>query len=326
MRDLDPNEVRPETDAWRTATKRLLAVVALALLCPACSIKKMAVNRVGDALSGSGTVMASDEDPELVKAAAPFSLKLMEALLAESPRHQGLLLASASGFTQYGYAFVQEEADELKDKDLAAATALETRARKLYLRARNYGLRGLEIRHRGFEAALRKDPLRAVGMASARDVPLLYWTAASWAAAISLSKDNPDLIAELPAAEALMDRALQLDETFEHGAIHSFLITYEMSRQGAGGEPVARSRQHFERAVALSGGHQAGPYVSFAEAVCVQQQDSRQFESLLNQALAIDVDARPEWRLVNLVMQRRARWLLSRKEELFLAPAEEPAK
>jgi len=34
--------------------------------------------------------------------------------------------------------------------------------------------------------------------------------------------------------------------------------------------------------------------------------------------LAINPDANPNLRLVNSVMQRRARWLLSRKLELFL--------
>ena len=58
--------------------------------------------------------------------------------------------------------------------------------------------------------------------------------------------------------------------------------------------------------------------VSFAEAVCVQKQDLKQFESLLHQALAINPDLKPDWRLANLVMQRRAKWLLSRTEQLFL--------
>jgi predicted anti-sigma-YlaC factor YlaD len=58
--------------------------------------------------------------------------------------------------------------------------------------------------------------------------------------------------------------------------------------------------------------------ISFAEAVCVQKQDLKQFEDLLHQALAINPDAKPEWRLVNLVMQRRAKWLLSRTDQLFL--------
>jgi predicted anti-sigma-YlaC factor YlaD len=295
-----------------------LTVLSLAVIGSGCSVKRLAVNKLGNALAGGGTTFASDDDPELVKAAAPFSLKLMESLLAESPRHEALLFASASGFAQYSYAFVQQDADEMEEKDLAAAEAMRERARRLYLRARNYGLRGLEVRYRGFEKALRADAKQAVAATRAKDVPLLYWTAVSWAGAISLSKDNPDLIAELPIVEAMIDRALVLDERFGDGAIHSFLISYEMSRPGGTGEPAARSKQHFERAMELSGGHLAGPLVSYAEAVSVQQQDLKGFESLLNRAIAIDPDAKPEWRLVNLVTQRRAKWLLSRTDELFL--------
>jgi predicted anti-sigma-YlaC factor YlaD len=304
--------------------KLWLTTLCLAMLGQGCSIKRMAVNKVGDALAGGGTTFASDDDPELVKAAVPFSLKLMESLLNENPRHEGLLLATGSGFTQYAYAFVQEDADETEDKDLAVAEAMRGRARRLYLRACNYGLRGLEVRHKGFEKALRANPKSAVTAATAKDVSLLYWTALSWAAAISLSKDNPDLISEMPCVEAMMDRALALNEAFDCGAIHTYFITYEMSRSGGTGDPAARARQHFERAVALSGGQQAGPMVSFAEAVCVQKQDLKEFESLLKQALAINPDAKPEWRLANLVMQRRAKWLLSRTDQLFLraAPAE----
>jgi predicted anti-sigma-YlaC factor YlaD len=302
-----------------------LATLCLAMLGAGCSIKRMAVDKVGDALAGGGTTFASDDDPELVKAAVPFSLKLMESLLAENPRHEKLLLAACSGFTQYAYAFVQEEADEAEDKDFTAAEEMRGRARRLYLRARNYGLRGLEVRHQGLEKALRANPKSAVTVATVKDVPLLYWTALSWAAAVSLSKDNPDLIAEMPCVEAMMDRALALNEAFDYGAIHTYFITYEMSRSGGTGDPAARSRQHFERALALSSGQQAGPMLSFAEAVCVQKQDLKEFESLLKQALAINPDAKPESRLANLVMQRRAKWLLSRTDQLFLRanPAEQ---
>jgi predicted anti-sigma-YlaC factor YlaD len=299
-------------------------MVGLAVMGSGCSIKRLAVKKVGDALAGSGTTFASDDDPELVKAAVPFSLKLMEGLLNENPRHEGLLLATASGFTEYAYAFVQQDADEMEDKDLAAAEEMRGRARRLYLRARNYGLRGLAVRHPGFERALRAEPKQAVRLATVKDVPLLYWTALSWAGAISLSKDNPDLIGDMPVIEAMMDRALALDEAFDNGAIHTYLITYEMSRPGGTGDPAARSREHFERALALTKGLEAGPMVSFAEAVCVQKQDLKQFEALLQQALTINLDVKPECRLVNLVMQRRAKWLLSRTDQLFLraSPAE----
>jgi hypothetical protein len=179
-------------------------------------------------------------------------------------------------------------------------------------------LRGLEVKHPGFEKALPANPRTAVRTATRADVPLLYWTAAAWASAISLSKDNPELVGQIPAMEALMDRALELDEGWGDGAIHTFMITYEMSRSGATGDPAARARSHFERALALSGGTDASPLVALAEAVDIQKQDATEFASLLKQALAINPDANPDIRLRNTVMQRRARWLLSRQTELFL--------
>lgn len=295
-----------------------VALLAILLAASGCSIKRLAVNKLGDALAGGGTTFAADDDPELIKSAVPFSLKLMESLLSESPKHQGLLFATSSGFTQYGYAFVQQDADELEAKDFAAAEALRARAKRLYLRARNYGLRGLEVAHRGFTNQLAAQPREAVAKLAKRDVPQAYWTAAAWGAAVSLSKDDPAIIAQIPQMEALIDRALALDESWDDGAIHGFLINYEMSRQGATGDAAARAREHFERALELSQGQQAGPLVTFAEAVCIEKQDAKQFEELLKRALAINPDAQPGTRLVNLVMQRRAKWLLSRQEDLFL--------
>ena len=299
------------------AAKLCVPVLAAALVA-GCSVKRYAINKLGDSLAKSGDTFSSDEDPELVAGALPFSLKLIESLLAESPRHRGLLFAASSGFTQYAYAFIQQDADEIEDQDIAKATELRVRARKLFLRARTYGLRGLEVRRPGFGKLLRADPKNAVQAASREDVPLLYWTAASWGSAITLSKDNPDLVADQPIVEALIDRALELDESFENGAIHGFLVSYEPSRPGGSAGAAERARKHLDRAVELSGGKLASPLVSFAESVCVEKQNRKEFESLLKRALDIDVESKPEWRLSNLVTQRRARWLLGRVDKLFL--------
>ncbi len=297
-----------------------VAIVVLFMCATGCSIKKMAVNKLGNALAGSGTTFSSDNDPELIASAAPFSLKLMESLLAESPNHRELLLAASSGFTQYAYLAVQEPADEAESHDIEGATALRKRARLLYLRARDYGLRGLEIRHKDFGASLRREPRSAVEVCDRRDVAFLYWTAAAWGSAISVSKESPELIADQTIVESLIDRAAVLDPAFSDGAIQSFLVTYEPARPGKTAGFAARSKIHFNLAVAMTSGQMAGPYVSFAESVSIASQNRTQFKSMLDRALAIDPDARPEWRLANLVMQRRARWLLSREEDLFLDP------
>ncbi len=294
------------------------ALALLACLPQGCvSLEKIAINKMGDALASGGTTFTSDDDPELVGAAMPFSLKLMETLLEQVPHHEGLLYATASGFTQYGYAFVQEKADRLEDTDLDAAFALRNRAQKLYLRARSYGLRGLDVSLPGFQAGLRENPRQMVQKATIKDVPLLYWTASAWVSAIAISKEA-DLIGDLPIVDALIDRALELNESYDYGAIHSFLITYEMNRGKDLELPEIRSRRHYKRAVEMSGGLQAGPHVTLAEAVSIPNQDRAEFQMLLNKALAIDTDLRPEWRLSNLIFQCRAQWLLDRIDRYFL--------
>jgi predicted anti-sigma-YlaC factor YlaD len=305
----------------RRRWQRTASATAILALLSGCSLKKMAVNSVGDMLAEGSITYATDDDPELVAQALPFALKMIESLLIQTPDNPTLLLAAASGFTQYAYAFAQLDADELEDRDLAAATALRGRAVRLYLRARDYGLRGLDATHDGFTDRFRREPRTALDAASIDDVPLLYWTAASWGSAISLSKDRPDLVADQLAVEALLDRALELDETFSNGAIHAALIGYEFSRQGRAGDPVTRARHHFDRAVELTDGQSAGPFVSYAESVTIHAQDRAAFTALLHRALAIDPGVRPEWRLANLLAQRRARWLLGRADELFVADA-----
>ena len=199
--------------------KRL--VLLSAILLSSCSVKRYAINQLGNALAASGSTFAADEDPELIRAAVPFSLKLIESLLAENPRHEGLLLAAARGFTQYSYAFVQEDADELEDTDKVTATAMRARAAKLYLRGRNYGLRGLEVKHPGFAERLKANPKEAVKELKQSEAPMMYWTAISWGAALAASHDFM-MLPEVPRFEALIDRVIDLDEAFDEGTVHTF--------------------------------------------------------------------------------------------------------
>jgi predicted anti-sigma-YlaC factor YlaD len=285
----------------------------------------MAVNKLGDALAAGGSTFSSDDDPDLIRDAAPFSLKTMEVLLAENPRHAELRRAAAAGFVQYAFAFVQEEADEKEQADFTASDSLRQRARRLYLRAKRHGMAGLEARHPGFEKRLKSPGSAVAAELRKEDVPLLFWTAAAWAAAVAQSKDQPDLISELPWVQVLIDRALALDEGWNGGAIHGFLINYEMVRPGNGADAGARARRHFERAQQLAHGQLAAPYVSLAESVSVPENNRGEYETLLRKALAVDVDANPDWRLENLVMQRRARWLLGRIDDVFLPTTKQPA-
>lgn len=303
--------------ARRLRLARAGAIVGLALLLAGCSIRGMAVRALGRALAESGDVFASDEDPELVAGALPFALKTIEALLAEAPRDRNLLLAACSGFTQYAYAFVQVEAFLIEPLDYRRARELDRRALKLHLRARDYCLRGLETRHPGVGEGLRLEPTAAAATLGPAEIEFIFWTGAAWGAAISLGLDQPAIAADVPAVRALLERAEILDPDWGDGLVHAALIGLDALPEEMGGS-MAGARAHFARAVELTGGASAGPYVALAMGVSVPEQDSGEFRRLLEQALAIDPDALPAQRLANLIAQRQARALLERIEDYFI--------
>jgi predicted anti-sigma-YlaC factor YlaD len=272
---------------------------------------------VADTLASSGDVFTRDDDLELVGQAIPFGLKLYEALLDSSPKNKDLLIATCSNFTQYGVAYLETEAlvlGEVEHHDKAAR--LNARALKLYLRAKGYCMRAMEVRFPGIGERLLKDPVAALKPARKDDVPLLYWMAASWGSAIALGIDKPDLVIDLPVVRALADRAIALDESWSKGALHEMFISLDSQPEALGGS-VDRARAHFTRAVELQKGASPGPYVSLAMGVSIPAQDRAEFESLLNTALAIDPELEPSTRLVTLVQQRRARALLDQIDTKF---------
>ncbi|MCK6550320.1 TRAP transporter TatT component family protein [Myxococcota bacterium] len=289
--------------------------LALAALTSLSGCASLATGALADALSGSGGSFATDDDPELVGDAIPFALKTMESVLVEQPEHLGLLTALASGFAQYGYAFVEQEADRVADTDIDRALALRLRARKLYLRAKEYGMRGLEVSHPGFRAKLAANAPDALSEMEKDDVPLLYWTAAAWGLAIGAAKDDPAIFADFPKVGPIAARALELDPDWNEGALHELFITYEASAPEGS---VAKAREHFAKALALSGGRRAGPYVTLAEKVSIKEQNAKEFHQLLDKALAVDLDASPKDRLANVLVKRRAERLKKAAADLFL--------
>ncbi len=296
---------------------RRLSLAALLLLSGAGCLKQIALGSVADSLSASGNGYARDDDPELVRDSIPVIIKLMEQIHDALPKHQALTDALTRTTTSYGVAFIAEDADRVEDKDVQAGKVLRNRAKRMFLRARGYGLDAMDQAIPGARAILtgtdRDKRAMLLSRTTKKDVPALYWLGAAWGSAIANAKDDMQLVGDLPIVAALMKRALQLDESWEEGAIHEFFITYDAAQ----GEGKAAAKKHFERALELSHNKKLAPYVTYAEAVCVDSQDKKEFVRLLDKVLAFDVDSDPDHRLVNILAQRRARWLMSRIADLF---------
>jgi predicted anti-sigma-YlaC factor YlaD len=297
----------------------ILFILLPVIFLNSCSIKKLAVNSVANALTSEGTsVFATDEDPELVAEALPFALKTMEALLQSTPENQKLLIGTCSGFVQYSHAFVLAPVEMLEKTDLEQARKEKQRAKKMFLRARGYGLNALELKYAGISEQLQQDAPAAVSRTDKKDVAALYWTGVAWISAISLSTSDMGLVAELPTVTAILERSLELDESWNKGAIHEVFIHFDASRIEAEGGGIASAESHYKRAMELNQGQSVSPHVAFAEAVCVKQQDRETFEQLLQKVLEFDVDQYPEFRLSNILAQRRAQFLLENIEDYFI--------
>ena len=299
----------------------LLAAALAVTLAPGCSLKRIAINSVANSLAETGDTVAADPDPELIRDAVPFSLKLVESLLTEVPKHRGLLLTACSGFTQYAYGFVDSEAEMLKLGDYTRHAKVQERARRMYLRARDYCLRSLELGYPGLPPRLAADPDKALTVVQKRDVPLLYWTGASWGKAVALSLDKPLLAGDFPIVQALVRRALALDEAWNFGAIHVAMISLEALLRDMGGD-LERAARHYSRALELTKGNGAAPHVAYATGVLLPQQKREEFAALLNKALAVDTDREIRLRLENILAQQYARYLLDHIDQLFLSEKE----
>ena len=299
----------------------MIALAACGFVFSACSINKLAMNAVADALTaeGSSDVFTGDSDPQLVGDAIPFAIKMYESLLSANPEHQGLLNTTGMLFVMYANAFVQGPAEMLPRVRFAERQAAMERARNLYLRGLNILYQGLDLKYPGFTGAYQRGILPDIlARMKKADVPALYWSAAAGLSAFSLNPFDIDLGVRVQEFYSLVERAYELDPDFNNGALDEFLLIYHASIPAMMGGDISRVDFHFQRAMEKSEGLSAGLYVAYAQSVSIPAQDFDKFKDLLETALSIDIDRNPSNRLVNIISRQKARYLLDSAALFFI--------
>ena len=283
----------------------LLSIQALV----GCAVRPFMVDKAADALASQG--QSDEDDILLAREASAFYLKLSESVLKETPGNLKLAESVAAGFTQYAYAFVAFDAEKIESQDAKSAQRMRERAARLYWRANQHAMRALEISLPGFKQALVKNDPQLLARLRQDQVGLAYWASASWGGFISLSKDDPDKVADLPLAVNLATLAWKKNPDFNRGALTSLMGTFEASRPGGS---MALAEKYFDQAIAQSNGENAGPWVAKAESIALKKQDQKVFIQWLNEALRI---AKIHRNLENEVMRERAIWLIETADDLF---------
>ncbi len=308
------------------------------------------MNAAADLLSsdsGGTGIFTMDDDPQLIAEALPLALKLYEAVLASKPEDADLQYATGKNFIMYANAFIQTPAGMLPDEEYLEQEKMLLRSKKMYFRGRDYVLNAIELKHPGFAAYVADEELdKALALPDAPDdAGMLYWAASGWIAAYSCDPFDFELANKLYIPTAMLLRALELDETFNKGAIHDvFIQVYSSmpsshifnavknapetagkftenyySSRGVSDRADEKADFHFRRAIELAEGNNPGTYCSYAASVCVKIQDYRTYRDLLQKALLIDPDLVPENELVITIYQEKAAWMLEHAEEFFIS-------
>lgn len=292
---------------WRQAALTATLVFALALA--GCAPRTLLMKGVADELAAQG--QAEEEDLGLARDAAAFYLKLSESVLRQTPGHAALAESVASGFTQYAYAFVAFDAEKLEASDARAALRQRQRAARLYARAQRHAMAALELQQPGFARGLAAPTSAAPLRLTPQQVGLAYWAAAAWGGAIALSKDKPDVVADLPLAMRLAQLAFDTQPEHGQGSLAVLMAQFELARPGG---TAANAERYFARADSASGSPAPSTLVARAESVALPAGDRVAFEQLLRQAITAAATRRD---LASQVLRERAQWLLDTIDDRF---------
>lgn len=252
-----------------------------------------------------------ETDLTIARTSAEANLGMMGGLAEIVPKNEALLLLMAEAYGGYAFAFVEDDLDQLDDADDAYEPTLE-RAYALYGRSVRAAQAWLQLQHEGLPdmtTAGDAHVSRALGHMTAEDVPALFWLANSWSSQVNLKQDDPMEILNLGRIEAIMKRALELDDTYFDGGPHLFYGVLRSSAPKALSDQTEEAAKSFARAWAIS--KQKNLMIRALEAryLLVQMGDRGELEAALESIVEADIDS-PRHNLINSLAKRRAaRWL-----------------
>ncbi len=279
--------------------------IFILVLISSCSVQKIALRSMSSILDNSMAALYEESDLALAEQAIASDLKLLEGLIKSDPDNEKFLLLACQGFGSYALCFVEDTNPD--------------RAQSFYLRGRDYGLKILN-KNQDFSSAMNSstDQLEsALKKFIKKDVPALFWTANNWANWINLNFTDPAALADLPKVQSIMQRVLELDESYFFGGVHLFFGTIYAVRPPLLGGNIEKARQHFDRCFEFCQEKFLLPYVYYARFYATRTLDEELFSNTLSKVLRTPDDVLAEQRLPNAIAKQKAKRLLEQIEQFF---------
>jgi len=240
---------------------------------------------------------------DTMKAGVPAHLILIDGLISLAPGDAGLLTLAAKINFAYAMGFIQDENPRW--------------AKELYLKGRDYGLDALKT-NRTFAKALDggADFADAVAHIGEKDLPALFWTGNNWAGWLSLNMKDPMALFDMPKIRAIMDRVIEIDDTFFYGGAHLFYGVYYAGIPAMMGGGPEKAAPEFDRVFEIAGDRFLMAKVYYAQYFARAKLDRDLYIDTLEAVLDMPADAEPDLAIPNEMARRKASALLEEVDEL----------
>ena len=274
---------------------RILILLSVILFCSSCVPRTLIVDH-----------------PKIVSLYFEKKIKSLERKKSLSTEQKRLLLKTK---VEYGFGVLLEESDRILDDDYNLGVKKSQEAYIVFSDAKKVGNSILIISYPKLDSWLSGETDLQFKI---NDVSDLYWLAAAYGGAIKSSRGNPFDVVKLPVVKKLLITAIALDPKWGKGALYSAMMSYTSSRPDLFGDALIDSVSSFyEKALIASDSLDASLFVSYAELIDKKFQDRDAFEKKLDLVLNMDVEKDKDFRLSNIIAQERAKWLLSKTDEIF---------
>lgn len=279
---------------------KILSFVLMLYLTGCASIVSSVTSDMADNLTRA---ILNQNDLETVRTGAPAYMLMIDSMVEGDPDNTRLLLTGAKLYSSYTSVFVEDEerAKRLADKSFEyARRALCEDVRRL--------CNALSLKQAEFDEQLETT--------ESSEIAVLYGFASAWAGWIQQNSDDWNALADLPKLTALLERCVELDESFDNGGGHLYLaILNTQLPPSLGGKPE-KGRRHYEKARQISQGYNLMVDVAMAQYYARIIFDKELHDELLNNVM-LDSGDYPEFTLINTYAKQQASQLLAESDEYF---------
>nr|WP_321401407.1 TRAP transporter TatT component family protein [uncultured Desulfobacter sp.] len=273
-----------------------ILTVGVLFLAQGCAVK----SNMMTSLSRS---ILNNNDLDMVASGAPAYLIMVDSLIDQDPDSADMLSSGAQLYTAYSDVFVTD-----KDRKKKLADKAMDYARQSICAARSDAC---DLKNQPFSAfsAVVKDM-------DEDELPYLFTLGNAWASWIMAHKDDFNALADISRIEAIMNRVIELDDTYKDGAAYVYLGTLATFLPPALGGKPEQGKHYFEKAISICQGKNLMAKVVYANLYAKMMFDRPLFDQLLKEVLETDPNI-DGYTLINTYAQQQAKQLLNEADDYF---------